>query len=532
MKWVCTNCGNHFESNEAGVRCPECLRRNGIILEEEGKSPGGPESSGSGKPSRRMALIMALGGALVAMAVAVIVLMLASPTTRSSSRYASAPDDFATVAARAREAGGLDLTADEDPFSAPAAVGDLLKKWGGSADAVFVKLEETARPLVNLGLPQGPFLTPQALATALLKDQPARATPLEWALLGHALAVRLNQPAAISLLRVPVGLTAHPWGLGLYATALHGNGFDKPATRLLPFGVGAGTTEARQLSGPEVLAAVLSQTALGRVSCVQRPLELILPRDKPRAASDDDARFASQRLQAAAHLAPDLSVVKAAAVWGHVCLGMHRKARGLADGLVSEFEMLQQKATGGPFSHEQDLRRLAGFSALIQFVDGAPTGAVETLEKADAEFTPLAIPAAIGAQNTEKLKAALAALPASDLPEIRYLRLVGTLMVRDKAAMQAVLPDARALSAAYPGAKWALQMLFTLLMATDGFDEARSLIPTIISGAPNAGDLTKDLRNLIDQAEARAKADAEPEKAAAESAATTVTAPVKQDPMK
>jgi DNA-directed RNA polymerase subunit RPC12/RpoP len=525
MKWVCTNCGNHFENEEAGARCPECLRRNGIILVEKEKAPRAGESSGPEKNARRLALIMAISAAVIAVGVAMIVLLLVSPDPRSSSRYASPPDDFATAAARAKEAGGLDLPAGENPFSAPAAVGDLVKKWGGSADAVFARLEDTAKPLVNPGLPQ-------ALATALLKDQPPRATPLEWALLGHAMAVRLNQPVAISLLRVPVGTSAHPWGLGLYATALFGNGFEKPATRILPFGTDAGTPEARQLSGPEVLAVVLSQTALGRVSCVQRPMELILPRDKPRTASDDDARYASQRLQAAAHLAPDLPVVKAAAVWGHVCLGMHRKARGLAEALVSEFEMLQQKATGGSFSHEQDLRRLAGFSALIQFVDGAPTGAVEALEKADADFAPLAIPVAISAQDTGKLQAALAGLPASDLPEIRYLRLVGTLMIRDKAAMQAALPDARALSGAYPGAKWALQMLFTLLMATDGFDEARALIPTIISGAPNAGELTTDLRNLIDQAEARAKSAAEAEKAAAESAATTGTPPKLEDPMK
>ncbi len=532
MKWVCTNCGNRFETEESGARCPECLRRNGIILEEELKAPKSGGQEDPRRRSSRFALIMAIGGAILAIAVAMIVLVLARGQSRSTSRYAKAPDDFATAAARAKEAGGLELAADENPFVAPAAVGDLVRQWGGDAATVWANLEAAAKTGVHLDAPSGPFLMPGALATALLQGRTPKASPLEWALLGHALGVKLKQPVSIALLYFPEGTAAHPWALGLYATALHGNGFDAPPTRLMPFGAGGGTPEARVLSGAEVLAVVLSQTAVGRVACVQRPLELILPRDKPRAASDDDARFASQRLQAAAALAPELSVVKAAAVWGHVCLGMHRKARTTAEALVSEYEMRRQKATGGPFSSELDVRRLYGISVLMQFVDGAPSGAAEAIEKADAEFAPLSIPAAISAQNNEKLTAALAALPASELPELRYLKVVGALMRHNREAMQAALPDARALTVAMPEAKWALQLLFGLCTATDAFDEARALIPRIISGAPNAGEMTEELRRMIQMAEDRAKADADAAKAAAESAATTGTPPKLEDPMK
>ena len=538
MKWVCTNCGNRFETDETGARCPACLRRNGIILEEEEKTtkPGTPDTGDARRP--RLALALALGGAVICIAAALIViLLLAGRATPSSSSYAKAPEDFATSAARARDAGGLELGADENPFTAPAAVGALVKSWGGDPATVFANLETAAKTGVHLGAPTGPFQLPGDLAASLVKGQPPRATPLEWALLGHALAVRLNRPVAIALLRVPDGAAAHPWGLGLYATALLENGRDQPPTRLIQFGVAAAPdaamlAAARVLSGAEVLAVVLSQGALGRVSCVQRPLELILPRDKPRAASDEDARYASQRLLAAAHLAPELPVVKAAAVWGHVCLGMHRKARGLAEALVSEYEMLRQKATGGPFSHEQDLRRLAGVSVLMQFVDGAPAGALEALEKADAEFAPLAIPAAIGAQNHDRLKAALDALPASELPELRYLRVVGALMRHNREAMQAALPDARALATALPDAKWALQLLFGLCTATDAFDEARALIPRIISGSPNAGAETEELGRMVEMAEARAKADAEAARAAAEAEKSAGAPPTLQDPMK
>ncbi|MBU1412264.1 hypothetical protein KKC22_12190, partial [Myxococcota bacterium] len=92
MKWVCTNCGNHFENDEAGTRCPECLRRNGIILEEEGKAPRTAESSGPEKRARRLALILAISAAVIAVGVAMIVLLLVSSNPRSSSRYASPPD--------------------------------------------------------------------------------------------------------------------------------------------------------------------------------------------------------------------------------------------------------------------------------------------------------------------------------------------------------------------------------------------------------------------------------------------------------
>jgi hypothetical protein len=194
--------------------------------------------------------------------------------------------------------------------------------------------------------------------------------------------------------------------------------------------------------------------------------------------------------------------------------------------------MLQQKATGEPFVHEQDARRLYGISALMQFVDGTPAGALELLEKADAEFAPLVIPAAIGAQKPDLLQSALSSLPVSELPELRYLRVVGTLIRHNRDAMQAALPDARALTTSLPDAKWALQLLFGLCTATDQFEEARALIPRIISGAPDAGGMTEELERVVEMAEARAKGDAEAKKAAADAAAEGGTPPELPAPMK
>ncbi len=532
MKWVCTNCGHRFETEETNVRCPSCLRRNGIILEEEERRKAGV---GGVRPAgRRLVWGIAAGGLALAVAVAAVVLLFAGGSRPSTSRYAKAPDDFATVRARVLEATGLELSKDEDPFTAPAAVGRLVREWGGTEVAVFERLEAAAKAGLNLG-PPAALRLPGALAEALAAGPeaagtPVTATPLEWALLGHALGVRLRRPVGIALLTLPEGVPAHPWGLGLYAVVIHDQGFDAPPSRVIPFGAGdGGANQAvpRPLGAPEVLAAVLSQAAWGRVSCVSRPLELVLPRDAPRAASDEDARFATVRLQAAATLAPDLPVVKAAAVWGHVCLGMHRKARGLAEALVSEHEMKRQKAAGEAFTSPVDVRRLYGFSALLQFVDGSPSGVADLIGKADAEFAPLAVPAAIGAQDRDKLVAARDALPASELPELRYLKTVAAVMLRERSVMEAAVPEAAALVAALPAAKWAKQLHFTLLLGAGRFEEARARIPHVISGAPDAASLTEELRRLVDATEVQFKA-AEAEKATADATATPPTPPTPQ----
>lgn len=534
MKWVCTNCGHRFETEDINVRCPGCLRRNGIILEEEERRKSG---GNAGCPAARRRLVWGLAAGALALSVAVagLVWLLVGGARPSTSRYAKAPENFAAAAARVRESVGLELDETEDPFAAPAAVGRLVKAWGGTGDAVFERLQAAAKAGLNLGAPAALRL-PGALAEALATagsppgDKPVSATPLEWALLGHALGVRLRLPVGLAVLELPEGTPAHPWGLGLYATVLHTQGFDAPPSRVITFGPGAtggapAGVSPRVLSGAEVLAAVLSQAAWGRIPCLARPLELVLPRDAPRAASDEDARFASERLQAATVLAPELAPVKAAAVWGHVCLGMHRKARTLAEALVSEYEMKRQKAAGQAFASPVDVRRLYGFSALLQFVDGSPSGAADLIAKADAEFAPLAVPAAIGAQDKDRLSAARAALPASELPEVRYLKAVAAVMLREKAVMEAAVPEAAALCAALPAAKWAQQLHFTLLLGAGRFDEARARIPHVISGAPDAASLTEELKRVVDATEAQAKADE------AAKASTDAT-PVPPDPMK
>ncbi len=516
MKWVCTNCGHHFENEETGARCPACLRRNGIILEEEAGARGKPDPAAVVRRTR-LVLTLVVGAAALVAVLVVAVLLMRGTGRPSSSRYAKAPDDFATATARVKEAVGLELAAPEDPFAAPAMVGKLAREWGFAEGPVFERLQAVAKTRLHLGALAGTPRVPAVLAEELLAGRAVTATPLEWAMLGHALAVWLHKPVGVALLEVPEGTPAHPWGLGLYATVLHDRGFDAPPSRVIPFGVDAVPAGAvpRPLTAAEVLAAWLSQTAWGRVPCVSRPLELLLPRDAPRTASDEDARFATARLQAAALLAPELPPVKAAALWGHVCLGMHRKARGLAEALVSEYEMKRQKATGQAFAHAIDGRRLHGFQALLMFVDAAPAGAAELIAKADAEFAPLAVPAAIGAQDKDKLSAASAALPASDLPEVRYLKAVAAVMLREKPVMEAAVPEAAALVAALPGAKWAQQLHFTLLLGAGRFDEARAAIPRVISGAPDAASLTDELKRVVDDAEAQAKA--------AEAAATPTT---------
>lgn len=525
MKWVCTNCGHRFETEETNVRCPSCLRRNGIIQEEEERRKAGVR--GEAPARRRLVWGIASGGLALAVAVAAVLFLFMRGDRPSTSRYTKAPDDFATVRARVLSATGLELSGEEDPFTAPAVVGRLVREWGGTEAPVFERLQAAASAGLNLG-PPAALRLPGALAEALIaaptaQGAPVTATPLEWALLGHALGVRLRKPVGLALLALPEGATAHPWGLGLYAMVIHEQGFDAPPSRVIPFGVGEGgaSTAAvpRLLTAPEVLAAVLSQAAWGRVSCVSRPLELVLPRDAPRAASDEDARFATVRLQAAAVLAADLPVVKAAAVWGHVCLGMHRKARGLAEALVSEYEMKRQKAAGEAFASPVDVRRLYGFSALLQFVDGSPSGVADLIEKADAEFAPLAVPAAIGAQDRDKLVAARDALPASELPELRYLKTVAAVMLRERSVMEAAVPEAAALVAALPTAKWAKQLHFTLLLGAGRFEEARARIPHVISGSPDAASLTEELRRLVDATEAQFKA-TEAEKATADATAT------------
>jgi len=507
MKWVCTNCGHHFENDEAGARCPSCLRRNGIILEEEAGGPGKADPAAAVRRTR-LVLSLVVGAAALAALGVVAVLLMKGTTQPSSSRYAKAPDDFGTAAARVKESVGLELEADGDPLAAPPAVARLAREWGGAEGPVFDRLQATAKAQLHLGALAGTPRLPGVLAEDLLAGRAVAATPLEWALLGHALGVRLHRPVGVALLEVAEGTFAHPWGLGLYATVIHEKGFDAPPSRVIAFGVDALPTGAapRPLTAAEVLAAWLSQAAWGRVPCVTRPLELLLPRDAPRTASDADARFATARLQAAALLAPELPVVKAAALWGHVCLGMHRKARGLAEALVSEYEMKRQKATGQAFSHPIDARRLYGFQALLMFVDAAPAGAADLVAKADAAFAPLAVPAAIGAQDKDKLAAALAALPTSNLPEVRYLKAVAAVMLRDKAVMEAAVPEAAALCTALPSAKWAQQLHFTLLLGAGRFDEARAQIPRVISGAPDAASLTEELQRVVDGAEAQAKA--------------------------
>lgn len=506
MKWVCSNCGNHFESEDRQVRCPSCLRRNGLIPEEDA-SPRGER-----RPFPWKTAAWAGAGILLA-AVAALALWIAWPRPAPpSSLYGKSGHDFASLRVRILKDTGVDLSASENPFAAGAAVRDLARAWGGGLEAVMKKFQETA----DAGIvwePRREFLLPEALAAEVKARGAARASSLEWALLGHALGVALDAPVALGAARFAPGKAAHPWGLGVYAVGVFPDGFDRPAASWTPAAGKLQADQWRRLDGTEVLAAVLAQQALSRVACLQRPLEALLPRDESAPVPAEDAQFASARIQAALRLAPEFPVLRAASVWTHICLGMHRKARQAAGELVSSHEMLRQKAAGETFLHEQDFRRLSGMLALARVLD-RDAAVAQDVQNADAEFAPLNVMAAMGMENGPDLLTELDRLPESDHPEIRFLRVEGMMGIQDDAKRRERAPralaDARALVQAYPQARWPLNLLFGALLETGGFEEARQLVPRITRGLPDEAMEREGLLQVIATSESRAQNAASP----------------------
>lgn len=503
MKWVCSNCGNHFESEDHQVRCPACLRRNGLIPEDIATRQSSMQKAFPWKPvvitGVIVMLVFTIGG---------IFWKVYHRPTPSTSFYGHGREAFTTLRQSVAQNTGLDLPHEENPFVVGPAVRDLARAWGGHIDPVMQKFQEVAT--AGLALTLGTeFQFPEALAAKVKSQGSTQASSLEWALLGHALGVALQAPVALGVAQFTPGKEAHPWGLGIYAVGLFPEGFEKTASWKPAVGR-LQVDQWRILKSNEVLSAVLAQEALAKVVCISRPLEAVLPRDTPRSVTDADAQFASVRLQAAQYLA-DLPVIKAAAVWTYLCLGMNRKAHQASEQLVSTYEMLRQKTVGENFFHEQDFRRLSGMRALVRILE-KDTAVTQDLQTADAEFAPLSVLAALGSPNGPDVLVELEKIPASNEPEMRFLRIVGSLGIQDETKRRerasTALQEARALAQLFPNARWPVQLLFSTLLETDNFEEARQLVPKMTRGMPNETQVAEGLQQIIVNAEEKRRSSA------------------------
>ncbi len=494
MKWVCTNCGNHFEM-ETDPRCPSCLRRNGILPEDDlkGKATG----------PFRWRPVLAVAACLVAGALVFVGVRITARGKPSSSMYGKAPHDFATVAGVVEKSTGLKLEGVFNPVRIPSSVKQLASQWGGDIEKVISELEKR---VILAPFSGKEFRFPEDLANDLLQEKGGAASSLEWALLGHSLAGALARPAAVGINRFEPGTRAHSLGLGTYSLMLYEGTPGEEPVRRFSFPGDLSGKDAIVMTGNALMAAVLSEWSLGRVQCLERPLEMILPQERVRSVSDGEARRSSEHMQAALALEPAMSVVKTAAAWQAACLGMHRRAQVLVDQVTSEYEMRFRKSTGETFLNESDIRQVNGLRVMLQIINGEFSDPPEVFGDLPEEYRPLRVFGALVSGKREELQGFLETFHGRDVPEHQYLMILGTLALGEAGWAERILPLADRLSERFSGVKWALELQMKARLLAGHFDGARALVPKIAEGAPSGSAVIAELNQLIDAMEERKKA--------------------------
>lgn len=196
MNYICTSCGNKFEHEDGALRCPLCLRKNGILPWEEDQ-----------KSSMRKKIIIYSSicvGLLIIIGSAITYFTLKKPKKiTKKSETISEKTGLLPDWKKIEKSSGFRIGPDNpDPFSC----GENCKKLVLSADnpaKLRELISECAQGKVD-GTLKGSIRSVEELARAVMSKEKIFATSLEWNILAW---VVLNQTKKLkaSIIRVRPG---------------------------------------------------------------------------------------------------------------------------------------------------------------------------------------------------------------------------------------------------------------------------------------------------------------------------------------
>ncbi|MCD6496701.1 MAG: tetratricopeptide repeat protein [Deltaproteobacteria bacterium] len=146
MKYVCTHCGSVVEADEAPARCPTCLRKHGLIPEDDrDKAKQANKAAGPASSNKRLIIIAAAASLLLGAGLGVWLISRhsknhgSSNTTRVLGRMSAA-----RLVAALKKEGTPDHTLPFDPDQAIAKWAAPLKK-GAIRDTATALLQATRK---------------------------------------------------------------------------------------------------------------------------------------------------------------------------------------------------------------------------------------------------------------------------------------------------------------------------------------------------------------------------------------------------
>ncbi len=438
MDLLCTNCGTEFSETGSAPRCPNCLRKNGIIPKSEGGTP---------TSKRRVYYTEALITVLLGVAVGIWLILSPDsgkkkPSDRPSWMLPTVEEERALLKSAGFTGEWLPLFEGGDPLSGVPEATTL---------PAVLKLFKGVRQAQGEGM-LPPVRSLEALGGVLTAG--GQMSSFERALLTKALLDRAGiESGVVSLLRVDgAEVEVHPWRgrFGLAVTDPE----TKEVRLLWPLRPSAVVNSSLPMDNRSILGVALSLKALALVK--GHPLSLshlYTPAPKVISAA---YKAALKLAQAGVRLAPKIPLVHGAQAWVSLRLGLIKPAASAADTLLAT-------ATG---------RSAKAFVALFKQQHRLLKEADTLLKEAPEGYLPLR---ALVAAQVHGSKAVRPLLPLLLERKDRgadfvILQIVSTIMDREEG--KGYLSQMEALAKRYRGQRWVEPPLLLYFIRTGAFKRA------------------------------------------------------------
>ncbi|MBU1219157.1 hypothetical protein KKF34_06025 [Myxococcota bacterium] len=458
MNYICTSCGNKFEHEDGALRCPLCLRKNGILPWEEDQ-----------KSSLRKRIIIISGiciGLLVLVGASFAYFTLKKPAkavknTQKVSEKTSLLPDWKKI----EKASGFRIGPENpDPFSC----GENCKKLVVSTDNP-TKLRElissSAQGKVD-GTLKGSLRSVEELAKAVISKEKISATSLEWNVLAW---VVLNQTKKFKASIIPVKpgkIIGEKSCIGSFAVIVSENTKDSQPVTLDVTGIPPMEHSIETPLSPEsVVARYLAMRTLRKFSPWSNEWDIFHPENimAPRGSEKEALESLKSLMQA--EKIDSNPQVQCAFVWHGLVFRMLSN--------VKKYTSLMKSGTNSPgalsmdivgriirsdYGEKTDLKLLKGFEA------SAVMYAATTGQKVDESFLDTLI-------DTRR--------PESIFPVIAY-------------HLRQQTPDSykkalTLLNAWFPEKKrWVVEYLFTIYINTGELSQAEELITFVRKQDPSS----------------------------------------------
>ncbi|MFH2009757.1 MAG: tetratricopeptide repeat protein [bacterium] len=235
MQYTCANCEHTFESGDEKPRCPQCLRRHGLLAEDANskRAEGRASASGEGATSRRRLL---LGAGIVVLllgaGVGAYYLLRPKPVDNGPRNVAMGPVSTGTLRDVARRRGAPITTVYHTADDAIRALGRTLGRepdGGKVAAAILAAIRRSLGPkgitVRRPGRPKpGAVLTASQLYGAMREKQAVTVYSYELACLYLAVARAAGLHAVLAEIYRHTDRKgpADPWGhIGYFGVAIY-----------------------------------------------------------------------------------------------------------------------------------------------------------------------------------------------------------------------------------------------------------------------------------------------------------------------